>query len=125
MQSNFGFWARAFIVPAFVVLCAYGTYVSPFGSRTIFVYLLLIFLLIVDIASLMREPARGVFVVFGAVFFGLCLIEGTSCLLESATVPTGLEHVFTHNSAFGWGAGEPGSYPAKMVDLRAAKPSST
>lgn len=122
MQTSFGFWARALLVPALAVLCAYATYMSSLGSRTIFIYLLIVFLLSANIASLVRESARGVFVVVAAVFFGLSVIEAISFLLETKpTILTGMEHVFTRHAVFGWGAGDPGVYHAKMVAPKTGK----
>jgi hypothetical protein len=110
------FWARAIGVPSCLGLCAYVLYASRFAPHTIFFYLFFLFLLLVDIVSLVPDRARDVFVVLGALVFGLWIIEGAAFAFVSDTpVSTKTKGTIVRNPVFGWGPGNPGVYHERRI----------
>jgi hypothetical protein len=111
------FWVRAIGVPVFFGLLAYLLFAARFAPHTISVYLLLAFLLFVDIASLVPDRARPAFIVLAALLFGFCVIEVVALVFEPKLPilirPNGF---VASDPVFGWGPGSPGAYREEMVD---------
>jgi hypothetical protein len=111
------FWVRAVGVPAGLALCAYLIGISHFAPRSIAVYLLLLFLLLVDIISLIPDRARAPFVVLAALVLGLCLIEGVAlAFVHKPPISIQQKGLLAHDSILGWRNGNPGVYSDKRID---------
>lgn len=111
------FWLRAVGVPACLALCAYLIYISHFASQTLTLYLLLLFLLVVDITSLVSERARPPFIVLGALLLGFCLIEGAgAAFVKKSPVSIQTAGLQVPDPILGWTTGNPGVYGDKRID---------
>jgi hypothetical protein len=122
MPHPFNFWARAVGVPACLFLLAYLIYAAHLDSGTAVLYLLLLFLLLVDITSLAPERARNVLLVLTALVFGFCVLEAASYAFASklpAWIRT--DGFVEPESLLGWGPGAPGVYHEKMVDTNSGR----
>ena len=111
------FWVRAVGVPTGLALCAYLISVSHFAPSSIAVYLLLLFLLLVDITSRIPDRARTPFVVLAALVLGLCLIEGVAlAFVHKPPISIQQKGLLAHDSILGWHNGNPGVYSDKRID---------
>lgn len=116
------FWVRAVGVPACLGLFGYLIFALRIAPHTIAFYLLLAFLLFVDIASLVPDRARAAFIVLAALASGLCAIEVVALIFDPKLPilirPNGF---VVRDPVFGWGPGSPGAYREKMVDANTGR----
>jgi hypothetical protein len=117
MLCRCNFWARAVGVPVCLALCAYLISISRFAPQSLVVYLLLLFLLLVDITLFIPERARPPFVVFGALVLGLCLIEGAAlAFVHKPPVSIQENGLLARDPILGWRSGNPGVYSDQRID---------
>lgn len=122
MRRNLPFLARAIAVPACLGLCAYLLYASHIASHTTALYLFLLFLLLVDITSLVPERARSALLVLTALVLGLCIVETASLAFASKTPAWIRTSGFAvPDAVLGWGPGLPGVYHEKMIDTNTGR----
>ncbi len=111
-------WWRPMLAVGVLVLAtiAVGS-MNPYGFKTA-ATLFLAFLSVAYLASLARGKLRDGFVVVGSLLLGLAALEALAVKSERTSIPVIGKGFQSSKPELGWGAADPGAYPARKSDPR-------
>ena len=106
---------RMAAIPVLLGLIGWMEAAHPVPIFRLFTFLF-VFLVVADLASLLRGKARDGLIVLASLAFGLGVIEGVAIVLEPKVLLTSTEGWSILRPVIGWGPAHPGRFHAEMRD---------
>jgi hypothetical protein len=115
MAGNLSIRLRAGAVPVLLGLLYLAEVRHLFPAFRLFAFIF-IFLLLADLASMLRGKWRDGLLVAASLALGLCLFEGAAMILEPKRIVNVTGSLWVPKPEVGWGASSAGRFHAERID---------
>lgn len=110
------FWCRVAAIPMLILVAAISEILQFPGSYRLLV-LVVIFFILVDIASILRGIIRDTFLVFASLALGIVIAESLAIVAEPKISISVTDGIYATKPVLGWGPGHIGRYHDERTDL--------